>query len=89
MHDGGGTGSSEPIFTEKEVAELIGTPKPPVSGRGMVWRIVFKSVAVFEGQETNGRKVLARLTDVSERRHSSLDGNEDRTRYYRYRPTAA
>lgn len=38
----------------------------------------FKSMAVFEDQETISRNVLARLTDVCDRQFSNLSGNKDR-----------
>lgn len=38
----------------------------------------FRSMAVFEDQETISRTVLARLTDVCDRQFSNLPGNKDR-----------
>lgn len=46
------------------------------------WNIRFRSLAVFEDQETINRKVLARFTDVSHRQFSSLSTNRDRITEY-------
>ena len=37
-----------------------------------------RSLAVFEDQQTIGRNVLARLTDVCDRQYSSFEGNRHR-----------
>ncbi|MCY4621383.1 MAG: DUF1828 domain-containing protein [bacterium] len=43
------------------------------------WGIPFRSLAIFESQESINRKVLARFSDVSEKQFSSLTGgNRDR-----------
>jgi len=42
------------------------------------WHIPFRSLAIFEEQETISRKVLARFTDVNEKAFSSLENNQDR-----------
>lgn len=42
------------------------------------WNVPFRSLAIFEDQESINRKVLARLTDVCERQFSSISNNRDR-----------
>ncbi len=42
------------------------------------WGILFRSLAIFEDQESINRKVLARLSDVSEKQFSSLTANRER-----------
>jgi len=46
------------------------------------WELNFRSIAIFEEQETISRKVLARFTDVSEKQFSSLTLNKDRISSY-------
>ncbi|MEW6618900.1 MAG: DUF1828 domain-containing protein [bacterium] len=46
------------------------------------WNIPFYSMAVFEDQETIGRKVLARFSDVCEKQFSSFTLNKDRIEKY-------
>ena len=46
------------------------------------WGLPFRSLAVFEDQQTIGRNVLARFTDVADRQYSSLGGNHERIRRY-------
>ncbi|MEO8211456.1 MAG: hypothetical protein ABI840_12930 [bacterium] len=41
------------------------------------WRIPFRSVSIFEDQETISRKVLARFSDVNEKQFSGLDSNKE------------
>lgn len=41
------------------------------------WDIPFRSLAIFEDQESINRKVLARFSDVCEKQFSSLTGNRD------------
>ena len=42
------------------------------------WGVRFRSLAIFENQETISRKVLARFTDVCEKQFSSLTANRER-----------
>ena len=42
------------------------------------WGVFFRSLAIFEDQETISRKVLARFSDVCEKQFSSLAANRDR-----------
>lgn len=42
------------------------------------WGLTFRPLAIFQDQETIGRKVLARYTDVGENQFSSLRSNRDR-----------
>ena len=42
------------------------------------WGLAFRSLAIFEDQESINRKVLARFSDVSEKQFSSLTGNRER-----------
>ena len=42
------------------------------------WEIPFRSLAIFEDQESISRKVLARFSDVCEKQFSSLTSNRER-----------
>lgn len=46
------------------------------------WGLAFRSLAVFEEQESINRKVLARFTDVCEKQFSSLTANRERIRRF-------
>ena len=46
------------------------------------WGIPFRSLAIFENQESINRKVLARFSDVCEKQYSNLAGNRDRIERY-------
>src|SRR6266481_514510 len=46
------------------------------------WKVPFRSVAIFEDQESIARPVLARFTDVCEKAYSSLESNKDRIAIY-------
>ena len=46
------------------------------------WGVPFRSLAIFEDQETISRKVLARFSDVCEKQFSSLTANRDRIRRF-------
>ncbi|MCY3747796.1 MAG: DUF1828 domain-containing protein [Chloroflexi bacterium] len=46
------------------------------------WGLPFRSLAIFEDQESINRKVLARFSDVCEKQFSSLTANRDRIERY-------
>ncbi len=46
------------------------------------WDMPFRSLAIFEDQESINRKVLARFSDVCEKQYSNLAGNRDRIERY-------
>ena len=46
------------------------------------WDMPFRSLAIFEDQESINRKVLARFSDVCEKQYSNLAGNWDRIERY-------
>jgi hypothetical protein len=48
------------------------------------FNVPFRSMAVFEDQESINRKVLARFSDICDKQFSSLATNKDRIRKYLY-----
>ena len=46
------------------------------------WEIRFRSLAIFEDQESINRKVLARFSDVCEKQFSSLTATRDRITHF-------
>ncbi len=46
------------------------------------WKVPFRSLTIFEDQETISRRVLARYSDVCEKQFSSLTSNRDRITYF-------
>ena len=46
------------------------------------WGVLFRSLAIFEDQESINRKVLARFSDVCDKQFSSLTANRDRIRHF-------
>ena len=42
------------------------------------WGLRFRSLAIFEDQESINRKVLARFSEVCEKQYSSLTANRER-----------
>ena len=46
------------------------------------WGLNFRSVNVFENQETINRKVLARFSDVGDKQYSNLAANRSRISHY-------
>ena len=46
------------------------------------WRIPFRSLAIFEDQESISRKVLARFSDLCEKQFSSITPNHDRIAHF-------
>ena len=46
------------------------------------WGMPFRSLAIFEDQESINRKVLARFSDVCEKQYSNLSTNRDRIERY-------
>lgn len=46
------------------------------------WKLPFRSMAIFEEQESIARSVLARFSDVCGKTYSNLEGNKDRIAAY-------
>ncbi len=46
------------------------------------WGLAFRSLAIFEDQESISRRVLARFSDVCEKQFSSLTANRERIRRF-------
>ena len=46
------------------------------------WGVLFRSLAIFEDQESINRKVLARFSDVCEKQFSSLTANRERIEHF-------
>ncbi len=46
------------------------------------WEISYRSLAIFKDQESIGRKVLARFSDVCEKQFSSIPANRERIARY-------
>jgi len=46
------------------------------------WQLTFRSLAIFEDQESVTRKVLARFSDVCEKQFSSIGSNRERIQTY-------
>ena len=46
------------------------------------WGLLFRSLAIFEDQESINRKVLARFSDICEKQYSSLAPNRERIERY-------
>ena len=46
------------------------------------WKISFRSLAIFEDQESINRKVLARFSDVCEKQFSNLTANHERIKSF-------
>ena len=73
---------SQPLFVQALTGDGATRDATIVLLQFEKWRVPFRSLAIFEDQETISRRVLARYSDVCEKQFSSLTSNRERiTRY--------